>query len=124
MMSGNGKLEAKRVKLGVFTDMLANMLGRPVIDKTNLEGQYDITLEVSPEDIRGMHRMAAPPAAAMGEGAGAGTAGPGAEAPAPERAPGGSLFSAVQQLGLKLESQKGPVERLVVDSAEKVPTEN
>jgi uncharacterized protein (TIGR03435 family) len=41
--------------------------------------------------------------------------------------PGGSgtsAYSAVEKMGLKLESRKAPVEQLVVDSAEKMPTEN
>jgi uncharacterized protein (TIGR03435 family) len=42
-----------------------------------------------------------------------------------DAAPGPSLFTALnEQLGLRLEARKGPVEILVVDSAEKVPTEN
>jgi uncharacterized protein (TIGR03435 family) len=58
-------------------------------------------------------------------------AGPGAvvrpggdDNPAPDSTPAPSLFTAVQQLGLKLESRKAPVEFLVVDRAEKTPTEN
>jgi uncharacterized protein (TIGR03435 family) len=35
-----------------------------------------------------------------------------------------SAYSAVEKLGLKLEPRKAPVEQLVVDSAEKMPTEN
>jgi uncharacterized protein (TIGR03435 family) len=44
--------------------------------------------------------------------------------PAPESAPTASIFTSIQRYGLKLEPRKGPVEYLVVDKAEKVPTEN
>ena len=44
------------------------------------------------------------------------------DAPADTDAP--SLFAAVQDLGLKLEKQKGPVEMLIIDHIDKVPTEN
>jgi uncharacterized protein (TIGR03435 family) len=37
---------------------------------------------------------------------------------------GNSLFSAIQILGLKLDRRKAPIEVLVIDPAEKVPTEN
>jgi uncharacterized protein (TIGR03435 family) len=68
---------------------------RPVIDQTGLKGRYDFTLEWTPDNV------------------------PPGDATAP------SLFTAVQeQLGLKLESRKAPVEIIIVDSAEKNPTEN
>jgi uncharacterized protein (TIGR03435 family) len=71
-------------------------LDRPVIDKTGLAGRYDITLNWIPE-----------------------YAGP----PAPD-SNGVGVFTAVQEeLGLKLEPQKAPVEILVIDHAEK-PSEN
>ncbi len=44
--------------------------------------------------------------------------------PAPETAPAPSIFTAIQQLGLRLESRKTPAEFIVVEKAEKVPTEN
>lgn len=69
---------------------------RPIIDRTGLRGMYEIKLEWTLRQLQN-----------------AGTA------------PGPSLFTAVnEQLGLKLEARKGPVEILIVDSAEKVPTEN
>ena len=69
----------------------ANICGRPVFDKTGLTGKYDYKLEYAPEDAQ---------------------ADPDSSAP--------SIFTAVQeQLGLKLESAKGPVEILVIDHAER-----
>jgi uncharacterized protein (TIGR03435 family) len=41
-----------------------------------------------------------------------------------EAASGDSLFNAVEKLGLKLESRKAPVEVLVIDHAEKTPSDN
>ena len=81
---------------------LANALGSPVADGTGLTGTYDLHLEYVPRPSG-----TAPPDP------------PGAADPGPD------LLDAVeQQLGLKLVSQKVPVEFLVVDHAGKVPTEN
>jgi uncharacterized protein (TIGR03435 family) len=72
---------------------------RPIIDLTGLNGLYEVKLEWAWAPKTGK-----------------------ADA---ELTPGPSLFTAVEeQLGLKLEGRKGPVEILVVDSAEKVPAEN
>jgi uncharacterized protein (TIGR03435 family) len=50
---------------------------------------------------------------------------PGAPAPPPDVDPGPDLFTALQeQLGLRLQSKKAPVDTLVVDHAEKTPVEN
>lgn len=78
-----------------FTDKLAAQVDRPVADATGLTGRYEIALDWTPDDS---------PAASDGAN--------------------GSIFAALQELGLKLEPQKAPVEMLVVDHAEKVPTEN
>jgi uncharacterized protein (TIGR03435 family) len=94
---------------GATMDLMAGRLvgeaGRPVIDKTGLSGMYDFHLEFTPERL-------------AGRGGGGER---GAELPAPA---GSSVFTALQeQLGLKLEPGRGPVEVLVVDRAER-PTEN
>jgi|HubBroStandDraft_6_1064221.scaffolds.fasta_scaffold645643_1 uncharacterized protein (TIGR03435 family) len=75
--------------------------GRMVVDRTGLTGSWDFELNFAPE----------------GRGAPAGV-----DTPAPSDAP--SFFTAIQeQLGLKLESTKGPVDVIVIDSIEK-PTED
>ena len=89
-----------------FIQTLSQQLGRPVIDKTELKGLYDIKLQWTPE---------------MGQGP---VAPGGPEPPPPPDTSGPSIFTAVQeQLGLRLESAKGPVDVVVIDSIQK-PTEN
>lgn len=78
------------------------MLDRPVVDKTGLTGRYDFNLEWAPDETQFGGEI---PAASVD-------------------APNAPLFSAIQQqLGLKLEAARGPVEALVVDKAER-PSEN
>lgn len=118
MMISNGRLEARGATVTAFAEMLSNLMDRPVVDMTKIEGNYDIALEVSMEDLTGLRRMGAM------AGPGPGARGPEEGAPAPDSTPAPSIFTVVQQLGLKLESRKAPIEYLVVDQAEKVPTEN
>jgi uncharacterized protein (TIGR03435 family) len=105
MMSiGPGQINAQMAPVSALVNMLAQQLGRPVIDKTDLKGSYDFKLEWTPDAT-----------ARKGIGAGAG-----GEAPPAGDSSGPSIFTAVQeQLGLRLESQKGPVEVLVIDAVEK-----
>jgi uncharacterized protein (TIGR03435 family) len=116
-----GKFTAQRMSISNFADMLSRFLDRPVVDETGLKGYYNFTLEVSMEDLvnmKGMFRMMGPPGGPEG-----GAARP-ESGPAPESAPSASLFQSVQKLGLKLEPRKSPIEFLVIDHVEKVPTEN
>lgn len=114
---GNARMRANAVTMPKFCDMLSNMLDRPVVDMTEVEGNYDIALDVSMEELGGMKRMAA-------GGPGPGGGGGGDHGPAPDAAPSASIFSAVQSLGLKLDPRKAPIAYVMVDRAEKVPTEN
>jgi uncharacterized protein (TIGR03435 family) len=84
---------------------LSRLLGRSVIDKTGLTGKFDITANWTPDETQ--------------------AAAPLPDAPKPPSGDvGPSIFTAFQeQLGLKLEAQKGPVEIFVIDRAEK-PSEN
>jgi uncharacterized protein (TIGR03435 family) len=93
--------------------------GRPVIDKTDLKGLFDFKLQFSREGLAGPAGPGGLPPNPIAPGA----AGP---APGPATAaadPVPSLFTSIQDLGLRLESAKGPVEVLVVESVQK-PTEN
>jgi uncharacterized protein (TIGR03435 family) len=118
MMMSNGRLEARGATMTAFTDMLSNLMDRPVVDMTHIEGNYDIALDVSMEELAGMRKMP------MMAGPGPGARGPEEVRPVPESGPAPSIFTAVQQLGLKLESRKAPIDYVVVEQAQKVPTEN
>jgi uncharacterized protein (TIGR03435 family) len=74
------------------------ILDRPVVNKTGIKGKYDFDLEWAPDETQ------------FG----------GALTPAPSEAPSAPLFRAMEeQLGLKLEAMRGPVDAMVVDAAER-----
>ena len=107
-----GELNGQGLPVGSLVRLLTQQLGRTVLDKTGLTGKYDFTLQWTPDESQ----------APMFKG----TAGsqPGTSSTTPPESSGPSIFTAIQeQLGLKLESQKGPVEILVIDHVEK-PSEN
>jgi len=104
---GPGVFPVRNATMGDFAGtMQAVVLDRPVIDQTGLEGRYDFTLTWTPDETQfgGRGGQVPPPAD-------------------PANAPPG-LFTAIQeQLGLKLESTKAPVDVVVIDRLEK-PSEN
>jgi uncharacterized protein (TIGR03435 family) len=104
MRMGKGRIEAEKQVMFHFADILSQFVDRPVVDKTGLEGMYDFKLEWVPEapvDLADPERRAT------------------------DTSLGPSLFTAIQeQLGLRLEAQRLPVSVLVIDRAERVPTEN
>jgi len=99
-----GKMIGERVSMSHLSWILAQLLNRPVVDKTGLDRYYDFTLEWSPE---------LPPGLAAADSR---------ETPPDRNGP--TIFTALrEQLGLKLDSQKGPVEVFVIDHVER-PTSN
>jgi uncharacterized protein (TIGR03435 family) len=94
--SGPNVVQGKNVTMAQFADALESALDRPVQDMTALSGRYNLKIQWKP-DMPSSNDEADLP---------------------------GSVYAAVQELGLRLQAQKIPVEVLVVDHAERVPTEN
>jgi uncharacterized protein (TIGR03435 family) len=125
MGSGNARMTATKQTMASMAEMLSNQLDLPVVDMTGLTGKYDYRLSYAPEGGIGFRPppgIGPPPPAAPPPGEG----GPGMPmAGAPDGGSSPNLFTALQeQLGLKLEQRKGPVDLLVIDHLEKVPVEN
>jgi len=91
-------ISVQRTQVSQLVDFLAPILRAPVLDETGLKGRYDITIAVDkyiPDHATGMSDLV------------------------------GVLVTAIQQeLGLKLEQKKMPVDFVVVDRAESTPAEN
>ena len=93
---GRGSLSAKNVQIARLADRLSNLLGSAVVDQTGNSGFFNFDLSWSPE------KTSPSPSASGGD----------------DNRP--SLFTALQeQLGLKLESRKVPVEFIVIDRVDK-----
>jgi uncharacterized protein (TIGR03435 family) len=122
MMNPSGMtMQATSVPIGNLINLLQQFVGRPVIDKTELKGLFDIKLTFSPEGLSFPGGRGGGPGPGPGAIVGGQPGGPLAPTDATEPVP--SLYTAIQDLGLKLESTKGAVEVVVIDGAQK-PTEN
>jgi uncharacterized protein (TIGR03435 family) len=94
-MVSDSSITAVAIPVSTLTNALGFWVERNIIDKTGLTSRYDISLKWTPTELEGKTDNNAP-----------------------------GLFTALQeQLGLKLESSKGPVDTLVIDHVE-MPTEN
>ena len=111
---GKARIRAEGETMQDLAERLSSLIGKPVRDATGLKGKYDYSLTFEAAVITG----------------GPGNAAPVPEANTPLSAAadndlGTPIESQIQsQLGLKLEHKKGLVDILVVDHAEKLPTEN
>lgn len=94
--NGAARVSGFHSGLSKLADFLSNQLGHPVFDRTGIAGEFDFTVYYRPEN-----------------------------AVADETNPYPGIFDALrEQLGLKLDARTGPVEMLVIDHIEKVPTGN
>ncbi len=92
-------LSAKKVSMARLAALLTQFLGQTVVDSTGIDGVYDFDLKWTKDDL------------STGQNKG--------DSDAP------SLFTALQEgLGLRLQARKVPVEVIVVDRVERVPSEN
>jgi uncharacterized protein (TIGR03435 family) len=118
-MSPKGRKMTGSVDMARLADVLSTLMDRPVLDMTELKGNFDIGLDWTPDGQTGG------PGFFGSGGGGRPPEGGGEGKAAPESADAPSIFTAVQEkLGLRLEGRKSPVEILIVDHAERAPTEN
>jgi uncharacterized protein (TIGR03435 family) len=111
----NNRFEAKKLTMADFAANLERFADRQIVDMTSLKGHYDFALDFTPEDYRAMLIRAA---------VNAGVNLPPQAMRALDGASAGALPDALQQLGLRLEPRKAPLDVLVIDDALKTPTAN
>lgn len=101
---GPGQIDCQRMDMRGLAGYLQTLLGQVVLDKTGLSGAYSFTLTWTPDESQAGKPGAGPTGAAAD--------------------PGPSIFTALQeQLGLKLEPARGPVDTIVIEHVEK-PSED
>jgi uncharacterized protein (TIGR03435 family) len=104
MRIGPGRMSAGSFPMSEFANTLAGLVQRTVVDRTGLTGNYDAELTFTMEQMPGPGGAPLVPPG-------------GAAPPVDPNAP--SIFTALQeQLGLKLESARGPVQMLIVERVE------
>jgi uncharacterized protein (TIGR03435 family) len=115
LLLGNNRFDAKKVTMVTLADILARFVDRPVVDMTKLEGRYDVAFEVPPDDfIAMMIRSAVAAGAPM----------PPQALQRLDTASPAAVPDALKSLGLSLTGRRAPLEVLVIDSIERLPTEN
>jgi uncharacterized protein (TIGR03435 family) len=119
MSDGRMRMEADKASMTILAEALTRFMDRPVVDMTELKGFYHVVLELSMDDLKNAAKAAGMGAMMAGAGGEAGK--PSAEASEPA---GSSIFTSMQQMGLKLEARKAPLPVIVIDHLEKTPTEN
>jgi uncharacterized protein (TIGR03435 family) len=118
MADGKMRMEATKMTMPALADVATTFVGKPVIDMTELKGNYQVVLDLSMDDLKNVARAAG----LTMPGAPGGNGGPGlGDASDPS---GSTIFASIQQMGLKLEARKAPLPSIVIEHFEKSPTEN
>jgi len=112
---GPSSFDAKKLSMAQLAELLTRFMDRPVVDSTSLNGQYDFSLQLTPEDRTALLVRSAinagvtlPPQAmrALNFGSNA------------------SLVNSMEKLGVAFQSTKAPLDVIVIDTILKTPTEN
>jgi uncharacterized protein (TIGR03435 family) len=109
------RFEAKKLSMEQFAANLERFADRPMVDMTGLKGQYDFGFDVNPEDYRPMLIRSA---------VAAGATLPPQALQLLDGTSSSALSDALQQVGLRLDARKAPLDVIVVDEAQKTPTAN
>lgn len=109
------KFEAKKLSIAQFVGDFERFTDRPIVDMTGLKGQYDFAFDINPDDYRPMLIRSA---------ISAGVTLPPQALRLLENSSSASLSDALGQVGLKLEARKAPLDVIVVDGANKMPSDN
>lgn len=120
-MGQDGKMhmDISGATISKLAEGLGPLLDRPVIDMTELKGRYDIALAIPIQELMAAAKKMGVP---VPDGPGGGDAGRPADAASDPS--GSSLFQNLQAVGLKLEPRKLPFDIIVIDKAEKLPSDN
>lgn len=115
--NGGMQMQMAKITMAALADRLTQFMDRPVVDATDLKGNYQVTLDVPIEAMVGMsftQKLAA--IAGLGSFGAPQASSPGTSAAA--------IVQALKNLGLELQSRKASVETIIVDGVEKTPTSN
>jgi uncharacterized protein (TIGR03435 family) len=119
-------MDGKQMTMGGFVEMLSQFSqmtgtsGKQIVDLTDLKGHYTVSMDISLAELISMLRAQGMDVPNIPNPGGAA---PGAVA-ASDPSGASTVFGSVQALGLKLENRKAVIDQLIVDRAEKTPTEN
>jgi uncharacterized protein (TIGR03435 family) len=115
--NGGIQMQMAKISMAALADRLAQFMDRPVLDATELKGNYEVRLDVPVEAMMGMgfaQKLAA--VAGLGPFGASGVSGSDTSADA--------MMQAVKALGLELQARKALLETIIVDRVEKTPTPN
>lgn len=112
---GDNRFEATRMTMSALANALTPFVDRPVVDMTKLEGRYDVAFTLAPDDFLAMMRRSV---------AAAGFVAPGDDVRRFDTTSVLAVMDALEKTGLRLRPQRAPVDVLVVDSMDRLPTDN
>jgi uncharacterized protein (TIGR03435 family) len=111
----NNRFEFKKMTMQMLADLLGRFMKYPVLDRTKLEGRFDLGFNIAPEDYMPLMIRSA---------VNAGITLPPQALQLLDAPSLGSVENGLRSLGLTLEERRAPLDHLIVDSMERTPTDN